>query len=147
MRPAFRAALSVFLLLTMTVSAQGQWLNRLTPDIPRAADGKPKLDAPAPRLEGRPDFSGVWVGQNLVVPVPDDALSPKSKALLHEREENYRRDRPAFQCRPSGPEPSGGWRRIVQTSSLITILKDDLSYRLIFLDGRKLESDPERTWM
>ena len=40
-----------------------------------------------------------------------------------------------------------GWKRITQTPTLITILYEDLTYRQIFLDGRKLEADPERTWM
>ena len=30
---------------------------------------------------------------------------------------------------------------------LIAILCDDLTYRLIFMDGRKLEPDPHRSWM
>ena len=71
----------------------------------------------------------------------------KSKALIREREENYFKDRPAFNCQPSGPEPMAGWRRIIQTPSLIAIAYETLTYRLIFMDGRKLEADPERTWM
>jgi hypothetical protein len=39
----------------------GQWLNYPTPGIPRKADGKPDLAAPAPRTpDGRPDLSGLW---------------------------------------------------------------------------------------
>ena len=38
-----------------------QWLNLPTPGIPRTADGKPNLTAPAPRTpDGKPDLSGVW---------------------------------------------------------------------------------------
>ncbi len=41
--------------------AFGQWLHYPTADVPRTADGKPNLSAPAPRLPGgKPDFSGIW---------------------------------------------------------------------------------------
>lgn len=36
-----------------------QWLQR-DPRTPRGRDGKPILTAPAPRVNGKPDFSGVW---------------------------------------------------------------------------------------
>lgn len=39
-----------------------QWLNYKTPGVPRARDGKPKLDAPAPRaVDGHVDLTGVWM--------------------------------------------------------------------------------------
>src|SRR5712692_128398 len=38
-----------------------QWANYPTPGIPRSADGKPNLTAPAPRTpDGKPDLSGLW---------------------------------------------------------------------------------------
>jgi len=42
-------------------SADAQWLHHTDSRIPRTKDGKPNLMAPAPRLNGKPDFSGVWV--------------------------------------------------------------------------------------
>ena len=40
---------------------QAQWLNHLTPGIPRTADGKPNLSARAPRgADGKPNLSGLW---------------------------------------------------------------------------------------
>jgi hypothetical protein len=146
-----RGALTVTLAVSfaaVVLPANAQWLNHPTPNIPRTADGKPNLAAPAPRgADGHPDLSGPWTGRSALIRVPDEALTAKSKALLHEREENYFKDRPAFQCRPSGPETVAGWRRIIQTPSLITIVYENLTYRLIFMDGRRLEADPERTWM
>src|SRR5215472_7530110 len=140
-------AFVAFLGFTLTTSLNAQWLTRRTPGIPRTPDGKPNLDAPAPRQEGHPDFSGIWQGRNVVIPVADDALTQNSKQLLRERQDNYSKDRPANRCRPSGPEPIAGWKRIVQTPTLITILNDDLTYRLIFLDGRTLENEPAPSWM
>ena len=35
--------------------------NSSTPDIPRTADGRPDLNAPAPRMpNGKPHFPGTW---------------------------------------------------------------------------------------
>ena len=51
----------VFSVYVSTTTA-AQWLNYRVPGVPRARDGSPKLDAPAPRaLNGRPDLSGVWM--------------------------------------------------------------------------------------
>jgi hypothetical protein len=136
------------LLAAIVRPAHAQWLNHPTPNIARTSDGKPNLAAPAPRAaDGHPDLSGPWTGRPAVFGVPDDALTPQSRALIRERAETYFKDRPSFQCRPSGPETVVGWRRFIQTPSLITIAYDTLSYRLIFMDGRQLEANPERTWM
>ena len=41
--------------------AAAQWLGLQTPGIPRTADGKPDLTAPAPRTaDGRPELTGLW---------------------------------------------------------------------------------------
>ena len=39
-----------------------QWLNNPTPGVPRTADGKVDVTAPAPRMvNGKPDLSGLWM--------------------------------------------------------------------------------------
>lgn len=48
-------ALAVF---ASCVSAQ--WLGYPAPGTPRTRDGKPNLTARAPRINGKPDLSGVW---------------------------------------------------------------------------------------
>ena len=45
------------------ITAQGQWLNYPDPKTPRTKDGKPNLTAPAPRMNGKPDLSGVWLAE------------------------------------------------------------------------------------
>ena len=56
-----RLLLAVLMLFAGTMPAAAQWLDRPGPDIPRTADGKPDLTAPAPRgpdrsaQEGKPD--------------------------------------------------------------------------------------------
>jgi hypothetical protein len=58
-RRLFVAGLA-FALASVTVTAQ--WVNFKTPGVPRTADGKPKLHAPAPHaLDGHPDLSGTWM--------------------------------------------------------------------------------------
>ena len=47
------------LLVIAAACASSQWLNR-DARTPRAKDGKPNLTAPAPRLSGKPDLSGLW---------------------------------------------------------------------------------------
>ena len=48
--------------------AAAQWLNYRTPGVPRTKDGKPRLDAPAPRAaDGHPDLSGVWMHEKMTV--------------------------------------------------------------------------------
>jgi len=135
-------------LAAVAPAADAQWLNYPTSNIPRTSDGKPNLAAPAPRgADGHIDLSGPWTGRPGVIGVPDEALTATSKTLVREREENYFRDRPAFNCQPSGPEPMLERRRIIQTPSLIAIAYENLTYHLIFMDGRTLEANPERTWM
>src|SRR5262249_14200611 len=52
----------IVVLLLATVPLSAQWLGVPTPGVPRTADGKPDLAAPAPKTpDGHPDISGVWM--------------------------------------------------------------------------------------
>ena len=145
-----RLFLAALILVVGTDPAGAQWLQRKTPGIPRKADGKPDLTAPAPRgPDGKPDLTGVWNG-----PVPELLLDranalPWANDVITQREREYWRSRPSYQCKPSGPEAdrSAGWKRILQTPAAIAILNDDMSYRVIFMDGRELEKDPPPSYM
>jgi len=51
------------LLAASTVPLAAQWLNYPEAWTPHTSDGKPDLTAPAPRMNGKPDLSGVWQAQ------------------------------------------------------------------------------------
>jgi len=66
-----------------------QWLNNPTPGVPRKADGKVDMTAPAPRMpNGKPDLSGLWMtaepnrgngrGTQPPAKVPDDPGDQKN---------------------------------------------------------------------
>ena len=49
------------LLFTCVPTVLAQWPRYTVPGVPRAADGRPDLSAPAPRApDGKPDLSGIW---------------------------------------------------------------------------------------
>jgi hypothetical protein len=145
-----RLLLTALVLSVGTMPAAAQWLDRPWPGIPRTADGKPDLTAPAPRgPNGKPDLTGIWSGPN-----PEAVLDPANEkpwvnALVRQRQREYHKGRPSYQCLPSGPEVDTflGWKRILQTPDAIAMLNDDLSYRVIFMDGRELEANPAPSWM
>lgn len=143
-----RHFLVVVILAAWTVPIAAQWLNYRTPAIPRTADGKPNLTAPAPRTaNGRPDFTGLWNNSGWAGNPDPSTVLPWAQNAVRQRQDNFYRDRPDNRCLPTGPQPFDGWRRILQTQTFIAILNDDLTYRQIFMDGRTLESDPNPTWM
>jgi hypothetical protein len=145
-----RLFLPALALIVGTMPAAAQWLDRPWPGIPRTAEGKPNLTAPAPRgPDGKPDLTGVWNG-----PTPEPRLDPANAQpwvndLVRQRQHEYHKTRPSYQCLPSGPEADrfAGWKRILQTPTAIAILNDDLTYRVIFMDGRELEASPAPSWM
>ena len=145
-----RPVLAVLVLIAGVMPADAQWLDRSWPGIPRKADGKPNLTAPAPRgPDGKPDLTGVWDARP-VVARPDPAnLQPWVLERSRQHQQEYYKGRPYYQCRPSGPEAErfGGWKRILQTPTTIAILNDDLTYRVIHVDGRELEANAAPSWM
>ena len=58
---------SVLILAAFTPSLSAQWSSYPTPGVPKGPDGKPDLNAPAPRTnDGKPDLSGIW--ENIRIP-------------------------------------------------------------------------------
>src|SRR5262249_61642658 len=92
------------------VSLAGQWLNHPTPSIPRTADGKPNLSAPAPRTaDGRPDLSGLWnrispkYSRNVAADLKPGDVLPWAQTLVDERRENLGKGYMNTICVPFGP--------------------------------------------
>src|SRR5262245_60993943 len=57
-------AVTVSAILGSPAQAQAQWPRYPTAGLPKPADGKPNLSAPAPRAGGNPDFTGIWLTDN-----------------------------------------------------------------------------------
>ena len=119
--------------------------------MPRTADGKPDLTAPAPRTpDGKPDLSGIWQRPRGAMPSTggtdgigdgtDVRFQPSAEALYKERGDNNGKGMPSERCLPHGitkafsvPEPF----KIVQTPGLILILHEEFNHhRQIFTDRR-----------
>ncbi len=158
-----RGASSVILVCAGAVLSAGlgvsaQWLKLPTPGIPRLADGKPNLAAPAPRtLDGKPDFSGLWrndggdrLNNNIAADLEPGDVAPWANALYQKRRLEFGKDSMDSVCLPLGPAYlTSQYRdiRIIQTPAVIVVLFNDGMHREIWLDGRALEADPNPTWM
>src|SRR4051812_5146651 len=44
----------------MCLSMEAQWTNQPTPGAPRTPDGKVDMTGVVPRVNGKPDLSGIW---------------------------------------------------------------------------------------
>jgi len=145
-----------FLLCSSVLDAQ--WLKLPTPGLPRLADGKPHLTAPAPRApDGKPDLSGLWRNDggdryynNVTADLRPEDVAPWANAVYQKRRLEFGKDSMETRCLPLGPAlTTTRYRmvRIVQTPTLVVFLYDDMTHREIFMDGRALEADPNPTWM
>jgi hypothetical protein len=134
-------------------AATAQWLDHPTPGIPRGADGKPDLAAPAPRLPGgTPDLSGLWQfgGLGHATNITTVEMQPWAKAVYARRLEAFGHDDPAVGCLPEGPRSGiAGLEplRLVQTAHMMVVLYETGAVRQIYLDGRPFPKDPTPSWM
>jgi hypothetical protein len=150
------AAGACALLFATFVPVSAQWLNYPTPGIPRTADGKPNLTAPAPKTpDGKPDLSGVWLRngnylQNLAKDGVEVPFQPWAEALYKQRMENLSKGTPGERCLPRGvpaemttPNPF----KLVQIPGLVLLVFEQFSYfRQILTDGRGHPTDRMPTW-
>jgi hypothetical protein len=156
MRP-LTAAVAGCLVWAAPVAAQ--WLHHHDPKIPRMADGKPNLAAPAPRLpDGTPDLGGLWnaVDGRFLTNIAQRAgfeapFTPAGAALFQARQANFGRDRPAGRCLPhtiptAMMVPNYPWK-VVQTPGLTVLLFENFTdFRQIFTDGRDFPADRQPAW-
>ncbi len=160
-KPAARIALTGLLIASATLGvAHAQWDPYPWKNLPRDADGKVIMDAPARKTaDGKPDLSGFWMPldtrhlRDLSAGMrPEDVpLTPWAREVLKERMANGGKDHPGARCLPSGiPEknniPEG--LKVVQTPELLVFLYESRTiYRQVFMDGRPLPKNPLPTWM
>ena len=161
-------------LLIFTTPATAQWPAYPAPGMARTADGKVDLAAPAPRVNGHPDLSGLWrarpdpdgtVGgvENIVFPRymehigqdvradPVALVQPQYVELMKKRLDVLGLDDPINRCAPPGalrmltlPPPT----KIVQTPGLVLLLHEkETTFRQVFTDGRALPVDPQPSFM
>jgi hypothetical protein len=138
--------------------------------MPRTAEGKPDLSAPAPKTaDGKPSLSGLWVrvrnprervtalamGPNLEdfmrpgEKIPP--LLPAAEELHRQRMANFMADRPSAHCLPHGIPDQwliGNPVKIVQDPGLTIILyEQNTHYRQIFTDGRPHPPATNPAWL
>jgi len=71
-----RIAWLLIVLVAAPLYVNAQWAVYKDPTIPRTRDGKPNLTAPAPRLNGRPDLTGIWQAESAPVAEIQQFLLP-----------------------------------------------------------------------
>jgi hypothetical protein len=161
-RAMVRAFVATAAVICATGTLDAQWPSYPWKNVPRLADGKIDMAAPARRTaDGHPDLSGFWMPVdavkhllNLAADLPAGAvpLQPWADALYKDRIEQNGKDHPGARCWPSGiPEknniPDG--MKVVQTPDVMIFLYESRTiYRQIFTDGRPLPPpDVQPTWM
>jgi hypothetical protein len=155
--------IALFFLVLVAAPSYAQWPRIASKNLPRTADGKVDLNAPARQTaDGKPDLSGVWemYGEdeqprlllNLAADLKQGAVPflPSAEALFKARVASNGKDHPGVRCLPSGipekdtvPAPY----KIVQTPDLIVILYESRTiFRQIFMDGRPLPKAANPAW-
>jgi hypothetical protein len=175
MRAAIGVAGVCAAVLTFTLSAGAQWASHPAAGVPRTADGRVNLTAPAPRTtDGKPDLSGVWnyagvLGFRGGPPpsppgTPPEAtfwnieagikeglpFQPWAADLRKQRMASNSKDNPDAACLPLGLmqlHTHSQPRKIIQVKDLIVILFEaNAGTRQVFLDGRPKPTDDPQPW-
>jgi hypothetical protein len=158
------------------LSAPAQWLNQPIAGAPRTPDGKVNMTGPAPRMNGKPDLSGIWqaeaeprgpgglygLGESPNSRYFRDVLSdfkPGEEPLQPAAAESFRKRSqpggplsPSLNCLPDGVPHADLLPepfKIIQTPGVTVMLYEvETTFRQIFTDGRKQLADPQQpSWM
>jgi hypothetical protein len=160
--------------LAACLCGHAQWLKQPIANAPRTPDGKVNLTGPAPRVNGKPDLSGIWQaeaeprGPGLFglgespnskyfrdilsdFKPGEEPLTPAGAELLLKHGSAGPYGNPSLNCLPDGvphadllPEPF----KIIQTPNEVVMLYEvETIFRQVFTDGRKPPMDPSPTWL
>ena len=138
------------LLAVMPLGLAAQWQGYKTPRIPRTADGKVNLSAPAPKTaDGQPDLNGIWLASRAVFDMRQAVkaipLSPEGKAIFDQRQATQSKDDPSARCLPTGLPVRALLRtpfKIVQSPGTTAILYESgTRFRQVLTDGRPLPQE------
>jgi hypothetical protein len=170
------ASASAAALLAAILAAPGaaQWVGYPTAHVPRKADGKVDMTAPAPRLaNGKPDFSGIWISdrtepgketisdtsslpsgrymQNMGVDFEGGLpYQPWQVPIVKRRTENLAIEDPHIRCLPDFFLRAYGlphMLKFVHTPDLLVMMNEmNAGYRQIFTDARELPDTPSPAW-
>jgi len=172
MKRSFTLVVSAAIVAALSQPLFAQWPLHMKPGVPKGADGKVNLAAPAPRsADGKPDLSGIWmrttrteapgtapagrpplatfgnIGAGMKEPVP---YQPWVAELLKKRSNGF--DNPDALCLPQGPmqyhlDPQP--REILTLPGKILIVyESNYGIRTIYTDGRRLpkQGEPQPFW-
>jgi hypothetical protein len=172
MKRSFTVVVSAAIVAALSASLSAQWPLHPQPGVPKGADGKPNLSAPAPRTaDGKPDLSGIWMRTNRTEKPGAQApgqpplatfgnigsamkgglpIQPWAADLVKKRAGGF--DNPDALCLPQGPleyhlDPQP--REIIQLPRKILIVyESNYGIRTIYMDGRKLppQGGPQPFW-
>ncbi|HVJ30884.1 MAG TPA: hypothetical protein VNA66_11300 [Gammaproteobacteria bacterium] len=164
--------LCAFVLGTAAASAEAQWERVRDSSLQWSRDGRPNLFAPAPRVNGTPDLSGVWQPDGEPLPAGIEAVEgdlhfprhminigadleggqpPMQPGAAKLFETRLGQEGPGAYCKPSGiPQLNAVVLpyKIVQAPKLVLVLyEENQVFRQIFLDGRKPVEGAVPRWM
>ena len=144
----------------MRLSALAQWDPLKTPNLPRTANDKLDMTAPAPKTkDGKPDLSGIWQPPSVKyliniaadLKADDVPMQPWAADLYKRRRATNGKDDPDAKCLPSSTPRKDGvsspYKLIQLPDEVVFLYESRTTFRQIFLlDGRPIPKDAQPAW-